>query len=63
MEQKTNGHLVAAHKELLAFYNAADGQDFIMADAVKTLELIHNVLAGIKKRQDEQQVIMPAILG
>ena len=63
MEHTTSEELVVAYRELLAFLNTSAHSDFILAENVKTLEQIHNVLAGIKKRQDEQQVIMRAILG
>ena len=62
MEQETNEHLVVAHRELLAFLNTSAGSDFIMADAVKILEQVDNVLAGIRKRQQEEQLVIHAIL-
>ena len=62
MEQETNEHLVVAHRELLAFLNTSAHSDFILAENVKTLEQIKNVLAGIQKRQEEEQLMIHAIL-
>ena len=62
MKHEANEQLLVAQKELLAFLNASAGSDFILAENVKTLDQIENVLAGIKKRQEEEQLVMHAIL-
>ena len=62
MKHEANEQLLVAQKELLAFLNTSAGSDFILAENVKTLEQIENVLAGIKKRQEEEQLVMHAIL-
>ena len=62
MKHEANEQLLVAQKELLAFLNTSAGSDFILAENVKTLEQIENVLAGIKKRQEEEQLVIHAIL-